>query len=200
MELQDMRIPKSSLTAMASNESTLSPFDDSGVDHSKFQKVEVSPRYHPVWQMVRSISKLSTDGNPSRDNMSNERTLLAYIRTCLSIFLLGVLIIQFTKHTILKPVNVTLGPHLDYLDSLDPTVAFIKATVDLMRRYMNPLGGLVMSFGVCVAIVGALRYCKMLALINNGDDLFEETWILMLIIALILLSVVVTSFILVYQI
>ncbi|GME83886.1 unnamed protein product [Ambrosiozyma monospora] len=41
-------------------------------------------------------------GNPSRDSLSNERTMLAYVRTGISFILLGVAMIQFTKYSIKK--------------------------------------------------------------------------------------------------
>lgn len=149
---------------------------------------------------VKSISGIVTSKNPARDNMSNERTMLAYLRTSLNVFFLGVLIIQFTKHTILKPIKVSLGGDLSSYDKDNEVVIFLKNISDLMNKYMNPLGGTVMTLGVIVGIIGVIRYWKIQTLLIKGPDMFEEVWALMLLITIVLVGTVATTFVLIYKV
>lgn len=158
------------------------------------------PRCHPIITFVRSICGIVSSKNPARDNMSNERTLLAYIRTCLNVFLLGVIITQFTKHTILKPVNVSLGDDLNVYDPHNEAIIFLKNIVGLMNNFMKPLGGTVMSLSVIIGLIGVFRYWKIQSLLVNGPDMFEEFWMLMLLIIIVLVATVAASFVLIYKI
>lgn len=174
---------------------------DKTVDlNARWVSLEELPPYNALTAFVRRVCGKAADKNPARDNMSNERTLLAYVRTSLNVFLLGIIIVQFTKHTILKPVRISLGEDLDKYNSNNEAVVFLKRIVGYMSKYMNPLGAMVMSLGVVVAIVGIFRYFKIQWLLIRGPNAFEEMWLLMASITIVLLATVVTSFVLVYKI
>ncbi|KZT53561.1 hypothetical protein CALCODRAFT_439908, partial [Calocera cornea HHB12733] len=87
-------------------------------------------------------------GNIARDHLANERTFLAWIRTCLSLATTGVALVQ-----------------------LFALAAFNPVAGDKTERTMNmarPLGAVIIAVSAVVLLVGVHRYFRTQIALRSG--------------------------------
>ncbi|GMG21624.1 unnamed protein product [Ambrosiozyma monospora] len=112
-----------------------------------------------------TINNHLKSGNPSRDSLSNERTMLAYLRTGISFILLGVAMIQFTKYSIKKGTRPKLRAVLksDELDDENrDTIEKLINCVFIVRRYGKLIGVWSLIGGVVCFLLGFIRYFRLM--------------------------------------
>jgi uncharacterized membrane protein YidH (DUF202 family) len=111
------------------------------------------------------FAKITTAGNPARDHLSNERTVLAYIRTSLNMMLYGLLLVQLARYVVLKTFPETLS-------KLPPGAIYdtLQNVLLQVNKFYKPLGILVFSMALFTLAVGAFRYTRMFSLLFASSE------------------------------
>ncbi|KAG7767455.1 hypothetical protein KL946_001554 [Ogataea haglerorum] len=95
---------------------------------------------------------LSPSGAVARDHLSNERTMLAYLRTSMSFLSLGVGVVRLAEYAIinpLKPLNLEKYPEM------------LRHDYYIATTYAKPLGALSLAAALLTLAFGMARYCTM---------------------------------------
>ncbi|KAG7818819.1 hypothetical protein KL928_002687 [Ogataea angusta] len=103
---------------------------------------------------------LSPSGAVARDHLSNERTMLAYLRTSMSFLSLGVGVVRLAKYAIinpLKPLNLEKYPEM------------LRHDYYIATTYAKPLGALSLAAALLTLAFGLARYCVMFNRIVNSE-------------------------------
>ncbi|KAG7841642.1 hypothetical protein KL942_001521 [Ogataea angusta] len=103
---------------------------------------------------------LSPSGAVARDHLSNERTMLAYLRTSMSFLSLGVGVVRLAKYAIinpLKPLNLEKYPEM------------LRHDYYIATTYAKPLGALSLAAALLTLAFGLARYCIMFNRIVNSE-------------------------------
>ncbi|KAG7868699.1 hypothetical protein KL918_001342 [Ogataea parapolymorpha] len=103
---------------------------------------------------------LSPSGAVARDHLSNERTMLAYLRTSMSFLSLGVGVVRLAKYAIinpLKPLNLEKYPEM------------LRHDYYIATTYAKPLGALSLAAALLTLAFGMARYCIMFNRIVNSE-------------------------------
>ncbi|KAG7721370.1 hypothetical protein KL949_001102 [Ogataea haglerorum] len=90
--------------------------------------------------------------NVGRDHLSNERTMLAYLRTSMSFLSLGVGVVRLAEYAIinpLKPLNLEKYPEM------------LRHDYYIATTYAKPLGALSLAAALLTLAFGMARYCTM---------------------------------------
>ncbi|KAG7890940.1 hypothetical protein KL925_002071 [Ogataea polymorpha] len=103
---------------------------------------------------------LSPSGAVARDHLSNERTMLAYLRTSMSFLSLGVGVVRLAKYAIidpLKPLNLEKYPEM------------LRHDYYIATTYARPLGALSLAAALLTLAFGITRYCIMFNRIVHSE-------------------------------
>lgn len=93
--------------------------------------------------------KSSSSSRP-RDHMANERTFLAWIRTCIGIMALGFVVEKFTLF--IKQIALLLGRH--HLPMLPHPSAVVQG-------YSSIFGVFLVALGVLICLLAFIKYKKV---------------------------------------
>ncbi|EJT98491.1 hypothetical protein DACRYDRAFT_110935 [Dacryopinax primogenitus] len=124
------------------------------------------------WQSVNPFSlppSIPARGNLARDHLANERTFLAWTRTCLALATTGVALVQLFA---ISALGTTEGR---------------QRTMTMAR----PVGGTMVAVGGVVLVVGVHRYFRtQIALMSNSFPPSRIAPLLLSIMTAVLLAVV----------
>ncbi|TID31037.1 hypothetical protein CANINC_000398 [Pichia inconspicua] len=151
---------------------------------------DTSYKNHWIFRMVLLGSKKAPGGNPARDHLSNERTALAYIRTCLNLVMYGLIFLQLSKY-----INATVDIE-ELMNQNTPPLGIViqlKSMIHTLDRFAHPLAALVFSLSFVTLIIGAYRYTRMQTLLLSPNDEFESATFLCCVIGAGFLAVSITS-------
>jgi uncharacterized membrane protein YidH (DUF202 family) len=167
-----------------------------------YKPVELSPediRNKWIYKLVTTICQISSAGNPARDHLSNERTILAFIRTGLNLVLYGLIMLQLAKYVIIGPINEFKGDQfVNQNPQFEELHNFMIHLLDTVSKYSRPVGALVFSMALLVLVIGCIRYYRMQYLLANGD-FYESNVIMILLVFLGVLPILVLAFVYVYK-
>jgi putative membrane protein len=84
------------------------------------------------------------------DHLANERTLLAWIRTCIGIMAFGFVVVKFSLF--IKQISIVLG----------------KESTIHQYGFSSPIGIILVSVGAASLLLSVMRYTKTKNELNNG--------------------------------
>lgn len=154
--------------------------------------------FNPMIKCIVYCGRKSKGGNPSRDHLANERTVLAYIRTSLNMIMYALILLQLAKYIVVEPVN-GLKDH-SILDSkqqeiLDELLLMLKT----VYKYSRPIGALVFAMSLVTIVFGAIRYVRIFKLLFSEKDQFESGLPFSILIFIGLVPVVILALIYTYK-
>lgn len=152
-------------------------------------------------RFIQKICKVTQDGNPSRDHLANERTLLAYIRTSLNLVLYGLVLLQLAKYIVIAPVN-GLSEEINqrFVDKQQENIlADTVAILDVVNKYSRVIGVIVFSSAIVVLIFGIFRYLRIQQLLFSDADEFESGLLFANIVCILSILVSVLAFVYTYN-
>lgn len=151
-----------------------------------------------IFKLITLFGKRTTGGNPARDHLANERTVLAYIRTSLNLILYGLILLQLGKYIIVKPIDdlkITHSINNEQLKIYNNTIEMLK----IVYKFSKPLGAIVFSLSLIIILFGAIRYCRMFQLLFSDHDVFESGLLFNLIIFIGVIPIIVIAFVYAYK-
>lgn len=141
--------------------------------------------------------KTTKGGNPARDHLANERTILAYIRTALNMVVCGMLLLQLGKYIVIAPINSMRGNFaLD--DANQKIYNEVMKIFDCVNRFSKPLGGLLLALSLVTLVFGGVRYVRIFQLLFSDYDAFESGLIFNLVIFFCIIAIVILAFVYTY--
>lgn len=170
---------------------------------TKFATVEQDPEqsFKNNWffKLVISSSEMTTSGIPSRDHLSNERTVLAYIRTGLNLVLYALIILQLAKYIVIAPLKEYSDQNNQALVMDDDIYNDMKHLLDTVNRFTKPLGILIFCMSIFTLLVGAFRYIRQQHYICHGRNNYESGALLNFMIFIGILPILVLAFVYTYN-
>lgn len=151
-----------------------------------------------IVKLVTLFGKKATNGNPARDHLANERTVLAYIRTSLNMILYGLILLQLGEYIIVKPIDdlkITNAINNEQLVIYNNTLEMLKN----VYKFSKSLAAIVFSLSFIVLIFGAIRYCRMFQLLFSDHDVFESGLLFNLVIFFGVIPIIVIAFVYAYK-
>ncbi|KAG0682622.1 hypothetical protein C6P42_002704 [Pichia californica] len=79
------------------------------VSYDNEKEVANISHHNLIFRWIIFFGKKVDGGNPARDHLANERTILAYIRTALNMVIYGLILSQLGKYIIVSPINGLKG-------------------------------------------------------------------------------------------
>lgn len=152
-----------------------------------------------IFKLVIKSGKPSRGGNPARDHLANERTLLAYIRTGLNFVLFGLILLQLAKYVVIAPLE---GLHVDPEREGTARMAIyneLMAILHPVNRFSKPIGALVFSLALATLVFGGVRYLRLFQLLFSRHDEFESGLAFSLLIFLGAITIYVLAFVYSYK-
>lgn len=155
----------------------------------------------PVKQKLRetiSVFKPTDNkGSTARDQLANERTFLAYIRTTTTLLLMSVTMIQIFKHELnilileylVSKVNeISKTGSIDENNSTDiKNLEFINSNLKFMKTFLKPICLIFTSLSIFILIFAIFRFFLNLNIMLK-DNKFSIDRISMLLVFLTMIS------------
>lgn len=139
---------------------------------------------HRFKQTICKIAPLKAPEGQTRDHLSNERTLLAYLRTAVNFLLCGITIIELSRFSILG--TVAKAGSLDQYDDHD-IIDLLNSKLHFVDKYCRPAG--ILSFVttfICLAL-GCWRWYRTYQLLDPTTNQFGSGSVSVLPIFILLL-------------
>lgn len=114
-------------------------------------------------------------GNPS-DHLANERTFLAWIRTCIGIMAFGFVVVKFSLFV--KQISLILG----------------KETTVHQTGYSGILGIILVAVGTVTAVLSYMRYKQSEKQLNTGNYKHSSILITVLTSFILLVSILLIAY------
>lgn len=155
-------------------------------------------RSNIVYRWILRCGETAKGGNPARDHLANERTILAYIRTSLNMVICGLLLLQLSKYVVVAPIN-GMRNHAALDDTQQQIYDDVIRILDCVYRFSKPLGGLLLAISLATLVFGGLRYMRMFQLLFSDHDVFESGLLVNLVIFFSVIASVVLAFVYTYK-
>ena len=155
-------------------------------------------RSNIVYRWILLCGKTARGGNPARDHLANERTILAYIRTSLNMVICGLLLLQLSKYVVVAPINGLKG-HATLNYKQQQIYNDVIQILDCVYQFSKPLGGLLLGISLATLVFGGLRYMRMFQLLFSDHDVFESGLLMNLVIFFSVIAAVVLAFVYTYN-
>lgn len=168
------------------------------VSYDNEKEVANISHHNLIFRWIIFFGKKVDGGNPARDHLANERTILAYIRTALNMVIYGLILSQLGKYIIVSPIN-GLKVTMDLTDEQMQTYKEMKKMLDCVYKFSRPLSALVFSMSLATLVFGGIRYLRIMQLLFSDHDVFESGLLFNLVIFLGVIPIIVIAFVYAYK-
>lgn len=153
-----------------------------------------------VFKWIVKCGKITTGGNPARDHLANERTILAYIRTALTMVIYGLILLQLSKYVIVLPITeMTSNDNgVNLTEQQRELQNNALKLLDCVKKFSKPLGALILSLSLTTLVSGGIRYVRMWKMLFSEHNQFESGLPFSLLIVLGVVVVTVLAFVYAY--
>lgn len=154
-----------------------------------------------IFKCIVKCGKVTTGGNPARDHLANERTILAYIRTSLTMVMYGLILLQLSKYAIVLPINEMVSNN-NYGNLTEQQREIYNNTLQLLdcvKKFSKPLGALIFSLSLTTLVFGGIRYVRMWKMLFSDHDRFESGLPFSVVIVVGVVAVSVLAFVYAYE-